>query len=349
VRFLSNADVAQLLDMPVAMEALRVGYDDLRIGQATYGPRIDYLTPTGRREDYYQWGSMTGACRSYGVVAVRMKSDIVSWPDGRTQEKYCVAPGTYCGLILLFSANDGAPLAMLHDGYLQHMRVGAAIGIGTDRLARRDADTLGLLGSGGMARTFLEALALVRRPRRVRVYSPNRDHREQFAKRAESELGLPVEAVDGAEAAVRDSSIVATATDSMRPTFDPDWLSPGSHVAVVTRRELSEALLDRADRVVQLGWHTVPPGTPLPMLEQRKGAGSAAGEPRGRARQLLHPRRGRARRRAGPDERRRGDAPRRHRDPRPAIRRGGRTGVAARRRDRPGPRAADRVVPAGHP
>ena len=283
---LSNADIAQVLDMAETLSALRTGYDDLRSGQATYGPRIDYYLPTGREEDYYQWGNMVGATASFGVVAVRMKSDIVSWPDGRTQEKYCVRPGLYCGLIFLFGASDGAPLAMLQDGYLQHLRVGAAVGIGTDLLARRNAKTVGLLGAGGMAKSFLEALALVRPLESVHVYSPTPSHREAFAREMSTTMGIEVVAESAPERVVRDVDIVASATDAMVPTFDPAWLAPGTHVVCVSRRELGDDLVARADRIVQLGVHTIPYGVDVPMMEWKSGGMAAylAGRPQERAR-----------------------------------------------------------------
>jgi alanine dehydrogenase len=286
MRLLTNADVAAVLDMRGGIAALRTGYDDLARGDAAFVPRIDLYAPTGRDDDYYQWGSMSGACRSYGVVAVRIKSDIVSWPAGRTSEKYCIEPGTYSGIILLYDITNGEPLALLQDGYLQHVRVGAAAGIGADLMARPDADTLGLIGSGGMARSYLEAIAQVRSLESVRVYSTTPANRERFAADAREELGLPVQAVDSAQEAVTGASIVATATDSMTPTFDPAWISAGAHVTCVTRRELSTELIARADRVLQLGINTVPRGTPVPGMEWKAGgiAAYVSGQPHERAR-----------------------------------------------------------------
>jgi ornithine cyclodeaminase/alanine dehydrogenase-like protein (mu-crystallin family) len=285
MRILSNDDVRRVLGMRETMAALRVAYDELRTGEATYGPRIDYYLPTGRVGDYYQWGSMTGASRHFGVVAVRMKSDIASWPDGRTQEKYCLRPGLYCGLIMLFEAASGLPTALIQDGYLQHLRVGGAAGIGTSALARPGPQAVGMLGSGGMARTFLEAFALVRPLAGVRVYSPHRGHREAYAAEMSAALDVPVQAVASAEQAVRGAGIVASATDSMSPTFDPAWLAPGAHVVCVTRRELGSGLLARADRIIQLGVHTIPYGTPVPMMEWKAGgiAAYVAGRPAERA------------------------------------------------------------------
>lgn len=285
MRLLDNDDVRAVLDIRETLTALRRGYDDLRRGEATYVPRVDMLAPTGRPDDYYQWGSMSGVSASYGVAAVRMKSDVVSWAGG-TQDKYCVSPGRYCGLIFCFRVADGAPLAIVQDGYLQHMRVGGAAGIGTDALARTDATTLGVLGSGGMAWTYAAAIAEVRPLSAVRVYSPTPAHREAFAARVRAELGVSAVAVGRPEEAVRGMAIVATATDSMGPTFDPAALDPGTHVVCVTRRELDDALLERADVVRQLGVHTVPYGAEVPMMEWASGsiASYIAGSPADRAR-----------------------------------------------------------------
>jgi alanine dehydrogenase len=283
---LRNDDIRQVLDMTSTIRALRAGYADLVTGDAAYIPRIDLYAPTGAVDDYYRFGSMTGACRTYEVLATRLKSDIVSWPDGRTEEKHCVEPGTYSGVILLYSTRNGEPLALLQDGYLQHMRVGGSAGIGVDLLARTDAASLALLGSGGMARTYLEAIAEVRDLRDVRVFSPTGANRERFAARTAEELGLSVTAVDSAEAAVRGADIVATATDAMGPTFEAGWVAPGAHITCVTRRELGPELLTLADPIVQLGVSTIPYGADVPGMRWPRGSLAAyvAGQPEERAR-----------------------------------------------------------------
>ena len=285
--YLSNADVQSVLDMATCLDALRAGYRDLARGDAAYVPRIDLWAPTGGDDDYYCFGSMTGVSRSAGVVAVRIKSDVIAWSDGgKTTEKYCVQPGTYSGIILLYSIRNGEPLALMNDGYVQHMRVGGCAGLGVEGLAREDGDVLGLLGSGGMARTYLEAIHQVRSLRQVKVFSPTREHREQFAGDMGELLGLSIRPVETAEEAVRGSAIVATATDAMAPTFRPEWVEPGTHVTCVTRRELDGTIVERADVVVQLGVHTIPPGTPVPGMHWPMSAvaGYVAGQPDERAR-----------------------------------------------------------------
>jgi alanine dehydrogenase len=137
-----------------------------------------------------------------------------------------------------------------------------------------------------MARTYLEAIAEVRPLSAVRVYSPTPANRDRFAAAARQELGMEIEAVGSAREAVEGADIVATATDAMGPTFDPAWLAPGTHVTCVTRRELSNELVDRADRVLQLGENTIPFGTPVPGMEWMSGgiASYVSGQPEERAR-----------------------------------------------------------------
>jgi ornithine cyclodeaminase/alanine dehydrogenase-like protein (mu-crystallin family) len=286
VLLLDNADVARLLTMPDTMAALRVVYEEFARGDATYVPRIDVFAPTGRPEDFYQWGSMSGVSLTFGVLALRMKSDVVSWPHGQRQEKWAGRPGLFCGLVMAFDVSTGAPLAIIQDGFLQHLRVGAAAGIGTDVLARGDARSLGLLGSGGMAEAYLDAIAAIRDLDRISVYSPDARHRADFAERAATRLGKPVTAVGSAEEAVRGHDIVATATSSMGPTFDAGWLEAGAHVTCVTRRELSTALVERADHIVQLGLESVPRDATVPMMEWKAGGMAAyvCGPPAQRAR-----------------------------------------------------------------
>src|SRR6202161_4121342 len=100
------------------------------------------------------------------------------------------------------------------------MRVGGVAGIGVKYLAREDAAVVGMLGSGGMARTFLEAFKCVRDVRLCKVYSPNAAHREAFADEMSRRLNIEVRAVDSAREAVRAADILSSCTDSMQPTYD---------------------------------------------------------------------------------------------------------------------------------
>lgn len=211
--------------------------------------------PCRRDDGYFRWGTMEGA--NNGYFAIRMKSDIIHWPtdqDGNwTEEKYCREPGTYCGLILLISTESAEPLAFINDGALQHMRVGGGAAIGAKYLSREDSRVVGMIGSGGMARTFLEAFKCVRDIDHCRVYSPTPEHREAYAGEMSARLGIEVMAVDNPEEAIRGCDILASCTDSMQPVYDADWLEPGMHVTNLGRREMPDAAMDRFDVVVRQG------------------------------------------------------------------------------------------------
>jgi ornithine cyclodeaminase/alanine dehydrogenase-like protein (mu-crystallin family) len=252
---IDNQVVAQVLDMRDCIEVQEAAFAALAERKAVFRPRIDTYVPCARADAYYRFGTVEGA--SGGYYAVRLKSDIVHYPAGpdgsRSENKYCVRPGTYCGLVFLYSSGNGEPLAIMNDGHLQHMRVGAAAGIGTRLLAREDAATVGMLGSGGMARTFLEAYAVVRSIRRVKVYSRNAENRSRYAAEMSQRLGIEVVPVDSARAAVRGVDILSTCTDSILPTIEPDWLEPGMHVVSLAPHEISPAVAARFDVKVQQG------------------------------------------------------------------------------------------------
>ena len=253
--FIHNDEVAELLCMADCIRVQEDAFRGLETGQAMHRPRIDMYTPCDREDGYYRWGTMEGWYD--GIFAIRMKSDIMTWPErhnaGWTEEKYCVEPGTFCGLIMLFSSENGEPLAFINDGVLQHMRVGGGAGIGVKHLSRQDSHTVGMLGSGGMARMFLDAFCTVRDITHVKVYSPTATHREAFATEMSSRHGIEVIPVDSAREAVKGVDILSTNTDSMVPTFEPEWLEPGMHVAMLGPCEVSPEAEARFDIRIRQG------------------------------------------------------------------------------------------------
>ena len=282
--FIDNATVSELLDMPACLDALEAGYRDLAKGDAIFRPRIDVYFPNETPDGYYRWGTMEGASRTLGVFAIRMKSDMLTWPDGRTEEKYCVQPGTYCGLIFLFSTRSGEPLAIINDGVLQHMRVGACAGLGAKYLARDDASVVGMIGSGGMARTYLEAFAAVRPIKQVKVYSPTPANRAAYAAEMSEELGVKITLENSAEEAARGADIVATCTDSLHPVInDLSSIRRGAHITNVRANEWPEQTLAHVNYAAKLGKNTL--SALDDGMERIHGSASyVAGQPQERAR-----------------------------------------------------------------
>ena len=252
---IDNELVSQLLTMEDCIRVQEEAFKKLPIGASIHRPRIDMYFPCDRQDGYFRWGAMEGA--NDGYFAIRMKSDVITWPKDAsgnwTEEKYCREPGTYCGLVFLLSTRNGEPLAFINDGVLQHMRVGGGAGIGAKYLAREDSRVVGMLGSGGMARTFLEAFKCVRDVCLCKVYSPTPARREAFAEEMSRRLNIEVRAVDDPREAVRGADILSSCTDSMRPVYDADWIEKGMHVTNLGRREMPDAVMTRFDVVVRQG------------------------------------------------------------------------------------------------
>src|SRR6476646_6237150 len=179
---INNDDVTKVLTMADTIAALETAYLQMASKEGVCRPRIDMWIPTSDPDKNYQFGTMEGGSTS-GYFAIRMKSDVIyetTYNGVTTQEKYCTRPGLFCGLILLTSIENGEPLAFLHDGHLQHMRVGGDGGIGVKYMANEDAEVVGMLGSGGMARTHMQAFTRVRTIKKLQVFSPTKANREAF-------------------------------------------------------------------------------------------------------------------------------------------------------------------------
>ena len=255
---INNQTVEKILDIKGCMEALEIGYRDLISERAAYRGRYDLFVPNDDPKLMYRWGTMEGASRSFETFAIRMKSDMLEWPEGKTVEKYCIEPGTFCGIVMVFSTRNGEPLAIINDGIIQHMRVGGCAGLGAKYLSNEDSSVVGIYGSGGMARTYLLAFNEVRKIREVKVYSPTRKNREAYANEMSQKLGIKITAVERVEDAVRGCDIVATCTDSIQVVVnDPALIEPGMHLTCVKANEWNPEIVNNSDLVIKMGRPTV--------------------------------------------------------------------------------------------
>ncbi|MFI5272497.1 MAG: ornithine cyclodeaminase family protein [Ktedonobacterales bacterium] len=153
--------------------------------------------------------------------------------------------------VLLYSGDDGRLLALVEADWLGQMRTGAASGVATRYLARPDARTACLIGTGGQARTQALALCAVRSITRLLVYGRSVERREAFAAELARQVSADVVAVGSAEEAVRDADIVVTATTAREPVLRGAWLRPGTHVNAMgsnwhNRREVDAEALERS-------------------------------------------------------------------------------------------------------
>jgi len=282
---LSNDDVRAVLTVPECMDVLEDAYRDLHSGAAITRRRSDCLTPTSREDAIYGFKTMDGVVPSQGVAAVRLNSDIVTWPrvEGTLRRvKVPAAPNNrWVGLILLFSTENGEPLAIMPDGVVQRTRVGATNGLGVQYMARKDAKTIGILGSGWQAVTQLQAACAVRDIQNIKVFSPNQGHRVTFAQEMNDLLGCEVSPVNSVENCVADVDIVMCGSNSIEAIFFERWLRPGLHVSSIKMPEIEEAVLHKAD-VVALHYGQRRPDTVLATgvnpPDRRSGTGWAVNE-----------------------------------------------------------------------
>jgi len=277
--FIDNDVQQRVLTVGDAMEAIEDAYRQWDSGQATIGPKTNmYLYNDD--DTRYGFSIIHGGVKNIGIVAMRVKSDFHQNTYDRMEvregasvptslSKGAGPEGKFCGLVYLFSARNGLPLAILNDGYLQHVRVGACAGVAAKYLARDDAHTLCLLGSQWMARTHAPAICAARPITLIKVYSPTRENREGFALEMSQKLDVEVRAMQSAEEAVKGADIVACCTNShRRPVLRGSWLEEGMFISNVLSSELDEGAVQRVDYTVKnqplrdLPTHTFEAGSP---------------------------------------------------------------------------------------
>ena len=279
---LSNDDVGKLLTMRECIDVLEDVYVELSRGRGVNRVRSDCLVPSGQDDALYSLKSMDGVIPKLGVGAVRIDSDIVTWPkqgNNMRRVKVPAAPGgRYVGLVLFFSSQTGEPLAIMPDGVMQRIRVGAANGLGIKYLARQDAASVGILGSGWQAGAQLMAVCAVRDIKTIRCFSPNLERREAFARDMSGMLGVEVVPVAQPEDAIGGADIALCATNSIDYIFFELMCIPGS----IQITEIELAAIRRADRLVlhthdDKPLHVTTAGLDVAERNQNKGWALGAG------------------------------------------------------------------------
>ncbi len=231
---LSDEDVATLLPMADCIEAMEVAFRDHALGRAANIPRIRYLSETTDPGVTYGSNVHIGTTPSYDTAAIRIGGSARRLAPTAHGAPVPKQDNTSWGFICLIDMRTGEPLAFIQEFLLSGIRVGATSGVAAKFLAPPDAQTACMFGSGKLARTDLEALTLVRPIRRVKVFSPTKEHREEFAREMAQRLEIEVTAVDDPREAMRGAEIVCCATNagyvSGEPVFDGEWLEPGQFV-----------------------------------------------------------------------------------------------------------------------
>lgn len=142
------------------------------------------------------------------------------------------APGLrrHRGLVILFEPEEGRPVAVADAEEITHIRTAAATAVATDALARQDARTLLIIGTGGQARTHLRALPLVRAFDRVLIWGRSRDKTDALAREYPH---LGAKAAPDLRAAVGLADVICTLTTASQPVLMGEWVKPGTHINLV--------------------------------------------------------------------------------------------------------------------
>lgn len=232
--WVNEKEVGELLTIADAIAAVEQVTRRAACGEAIVQPRHRLELPQKGFLHY-----MAGADVTDGLVGMKI---------------YTSVRGALRFLVLLYRSQTGELLAMIEADEMGVLRTGAASGVATKYLARADAKTAGMIGTGHQARGQLMAVAAVRRLERVRVFGRDAERRKRFAAQMRETLGLEVEPADSAEAAVRGADVVVTATTASRPVLFGQMLEPGMHLNAIganfpQKRELDDAAVARCDKI----------------------------------------------------------------------------------------------------
>ena len=229
--WLSEADVRALLKLPELIGAMESALAAFSAGEVDQPVR----TAVEVRDRTF-FASMPAYDDAHGILGAKL---VTVFPDNAARGLH-----THLAAISLFDSETGELAAVMDGRYITELRTAAASAVSVRHLARADASTLAILGSGVQARSHLAALPLVREFREIRAWSPTPAHLREFAQ------GI-VQAAPSAEEAVRGADVILIATSSVTPAIANEWVNDGAHVIAIgacrpSQREIDPALVARA-------------------------------------------------------------------------------------------------------
>jgi alanine dehydrogenase len=232
---ISEAEVQQVLTMSMALEAVEEISRKQAAGEVIVHARRRFELPKGGFFHY-----MAAADHKAGFLAMK---------------QYTFVRGKMRFLVALYEISSGDLVAMIEADNMGQLRTGAASGVATKYLARSDASVAAIIGTGGQARTQLQAVAAVRKLSAVRVYGRNADRRKCFAEEMSERIRVPVKPADSPTEAAHGAHIVCTATTASQPVLHGADFTPGIHINAIGanhahKRELDEEAVSRANVIV---------------------------------------------------------------------------------------------------
>lgn len=236
----TRADIESLLDLDQLVDAVASAMADLSAGRASMPTRVAAEVPEA--------GTLF-AMPAFLPSAQALTTKLVSlFPQNRDRP-------THQAVVVCFDAANGTPTALLDATATTAARTAAGSALSVELLARPDARSLTILGTGVQARAHARAVARVRPFERIRIAGRDSGKAQQLAAELAAELDLPVVAESDLEVATRDADVVCATTHSPDPVLHRAWLSPGTHVTSVgynpEGRELDAATVVDAVVVVE--------------------------------------------------------------------------------------------------
>ncbi|MBX3665418.1 MAG: ornithine cyclodeaminase family protein [Burkholderiales bacterium] len=230
VLFLSEANVKELITMPLALEQVERALKDRALGKATDVPRARIQTPLGIQH------VLQAAAPEIGYTGFKY---------------YYTAGGRKSFYVHLLNMKTGVLEAIVEAVWLGMVRTGAASGVASKALANPGASVLAQIGAGFQGMGQLEAVVTALNIREARVYARTHDKLEAWCKTMGDRLGIPVIPAASAPEAIAGAQVVNIMTQSAAPVIDGDWLQPGQHVNAagsnaLSRREIDAKTVQRA-------------------------------------------------------------------------------------------------------
>jgi alanine dehydrogenase len=248
---ISNAEFEKLVTVEDAIGILEPTFADLGGGRIANRPRTLNYTHLGG-DKFYLYSCMDSSVPRLGVHLFRMTSDQIEErvAGGRARRVKNRNPqGKYCGLVLMFSIEDFAPIAIFQDAILNRTMISATSAIAAKHLSRPDSEIMALLGAGWLATTQAIGHCAVRPIKEIRVYSPTESNKIKLCRELADRMSARLVPVGSAAEAIADADIIACATNAYTPVFDGAALVAGQHVGSVQIGELDDLTHERATTI----------------------------------------------------------------------------------------------------
>ena len=241
--FLSDADIAKLIDMDETIETVEEAFKEYAKGNVVLPTRSTIMIPKHN-------GSISFMPSYLTDIEAQATKIISIYPDNREK-----GLPTTVAWIVVNDPETGMVKAFMDATYLTAMRTGAISGVAAKYLAPEDAKTVAIFGAGVQGRTQTWAACTVRDIERVYVYDLYPEARKKFAEDMTEKLGIEVLPAESGEEACKDADIVLTATTSPKPVLNRKWLKERVHVSAIGAfypdwRELDTATVAEAKLVI---------------------------------------------------------------------------------------------------